>query len=272
MRIAVARHTKERVRASRHGSATRDSITLVLVCFLGLPVGALASAAAPCADPPTDDADATGRWCSTSCPGCAVKLFDTSQSSSTSPGPILWQPSDDSIVGCVCAVVGDGVVLSGRYQVHLSDADDCFVGVGSGQANFMTGDGGLFAGGGDDLICAGDSADSGFYGGDGDDTVHAGGGNDIYFYGGVGADSLDAGGGADKYFYGGDGDDALHAGGGYDKQFHSDAGDDKLYPGDHTYFSDQYFYAGDGDDTLYGDATNTYYVETHHDAPPPSPP
>ena len=30
--------------------------------------------------------------------------------------------------------------------------------------------------------------------------------------------------------------------------------------------------AGPGDDTLYGDATYTYYVETHHDAPPTSPP
>ena len=117
----------------------------------------MASAAAPCADPPTDDADATGRWCSTRCPGCAVKLFGTYQSSGT------WNASAEGIAGCVCAVVGDGVLLEGNMEVHLSDADDCFVGVGSGRANFYNG-GGLYAGGGDDLMCAGDSRDGYFYG------------------------------------------------------------------------------------------------------------
>ena len=145
-------------------------------------------------------------------------------------------------MGCVCVVVGDGVVLSGRYQVHLSDADDCFVGVGSGQANFMSGDGGLFAGGGDDLICAGDSADSSFFGGDGTDTMHAGGGDDEYFYGSYGADALDAGGGDDQYFYGGDGDDVFLAGAGYDKQFHGGDGDDALYAGETPADNFKYFY------------------------------
>jgi len=109
--------------------------------------------------PPADNADATGRWCSTRCPGCAVKLFNTSQSSGT------WQPSDEGIAGCVCAVVGDGVVLQNIMQVNLSDADDCFVVVGSGRAYFWGGGGGgLFAGGGEDLMCGGDSFDRRFFG------------------------------------------------------------------------------------------------------------
>jgi len=184
-----------------------------------------------CADPPTDDADATGRWCSTSCPGCVVKLFNASQSSGT------WNASAEGIAGCVCAVVGDGVVLELTMKVLLSEANDCFVGVGSGQADFSW-PGGLFGGGGDDLMCAGTSSDRYFYGGDGNDTMHAGDGNDERFYGGDGADAMHAGGGNDMYFYGKDGDDTLYAGGGNDTNFKGNNGNDALH-------------AGDGDDTYF---------------------
>jgi len=122
-------------------------------------------------------------------------------------------------------------------EVHLSNADDCFVGVGSGRASFWGG--GLFGGGGDDLMCAGDSDDYRFYGapccpprrvrdalfvclcisashlrhaaaarwllragGDGHDTMHGGDGNELRFYGGDGDDALHPGEGGDWGFFG----------------------------------------------------------------------
>mgnify|MGYP007125876888 CR=1 FL=1 len=90
---------------------------------------------------PIDDADATGRWCSTRCPGCAVKLFGTTQWSGS------WNASAEGIAGCVCAVVGDGVVLQGSMQVHLSAANACYHVAGRGRAAFV-GYGSLSAGGG----------------------------------------------------------------------------------------------------------------------------
>mgnify|MGYP004274443485 CR=1 FL=1 len=105
----------------------------------------------------TDLADATGRWCSSRCPGCAVKVFGIIAGGE-------WRPSDENITGCVCAVVGDGVVLGYNMQVHLTEANDCFVVVGSGQAGFSGGGYGLFGGGGDDLMCGGDDVDYRFFG------------------------------------------------------------------------------------------------------------
>ena len=132
----------------------------------------------------------------------------------------MWNALDEGIAGCVCAVVGNGTSLEGYMEVHLSDADDCFVVVGSGRASFSFWNRGIFSGGGDDLMCGGDSkhkgdngftGDSNWHGGNGNDTMHAGGGNDGMFFGGDGDDKLypgEAGDGSewvaagDNYFYG----------------------------------------------------------------------
>ena len=123
-----------------------------LLLFLG---AAIASEAKDCSPLPTTAAVAESTWCTDKCPGCDVKTFSADMSSGS------WSPSVDSFSGCVCVVVSPGVVISDSYRIDLSDEDDCLVVVGSGQIISWAG---VWAKGGNDLLCGGDLADYYFYG------------------------------------------------------------------------------------------------------------